>query len=91
MPVQLVSGIGTLAYPQYVGLSHMARPVLGEQESAALYELDTRRIYVWFAGEWRLHYDPPTDASIDVLLEIRDALKEILLIQQVKYGALEGE
>ena len=85
MAWQLQQGVGTLAYPFYVGFSYEEKPTLTSR-SATAYELDTRDRYVWRENQWYLFEVPPAldadaiDDQARINWLILNELKDIRLL-----------
>lgn len=68
-------GVGSLAYPFYVGFAGDVKPT-PDDENVTLYELDTGRRFTWREKQWYLLSGPAaavkTDEKLDqILLELR--------------------
>lgn len=50
-------GIGTLAHQTYAGYSGDVRPIPTVPD-ASLFEIDTRRVFVWHDSAWHFHAGP---------------------------------
>lgn len=86
--VRQQSGIGTLAHPFYVGDSWDDKPEPTDA-NATLFEVDTRRTFVWRNRQWALLNEPKPeveDENLSVVL-LSGILSEI---KSLRLGMIEA-